>query len=268
MAALYRTLLLGIIASILIFTFFPQIDLATTRLFYTAGEGFPLSRLGWVDGVRRLHMSMAWAVGGGALVLWLALGLQNWRRNPFSDLMIWLQDKGGRPGARLFNALRGAGHLLARSGLLDLAPRRVFYVLICLLVGPGLLVNVVLKDHWGRARPSQVTEFGGTRTFTPALSLSDQCPRNCSFVSGEVSLGFWWLSFAFAVPPGRRRQLLVGAALAMGAFIGGLRVAGGGHFLSDAIFSGLMTITVCAVLGELMGVQARAPAVRSARPTI
>jgi hypothetical protein len=63
MAALYRSLLLGILASILIFTFFPQIDLATTRLFHAAGEGFPLARLGWVDAARRLHMSLAWAAG-------------------------------------------------------------------------------------------------------------------------------------------------------------------------------------------------------------
>ena len=268
MAALYRTLLLGIIASILIFTFFPQIDLATTRLFYTAGEGFPLSRMGWVDGVRRLHMSAAWTAGIVALILWIVLVLKNRRQNPFSASMIWLQDSGGVPGARLHRAIRKTGHLLARTGLLDIAPRRVAYVLVCLLVGPGLLVNVVLKDQWGRARPSQVTEFGGTRTFTPALSLSDQCPRNCSFVSGEASLGFWWLAFGFLAAPGRRRRLVVAAGLGMGTFMGVLRVAGGGHFLSDAIFAGLLTITVCAILAELMAIQAGTPDTRPARPPV
>jgi len=268
MAALYRSLLLGILASILIFTFFPQIDLATTRLFHAAGEGFPLARLGWVDAARRLHMSLAWAAGLGALVLWIGLVLKNRRRHPFSGAMIWLQDKGGRLGIRFHDIIQGAGQLLARTGLLDLAPRRVGYVLACLLVGPGLLVNVVLKDHWGRARPSQVTEFGGARTFTPALSLSDQCPRNCSFVSGEVSLGFWWLSFAFATAAGRRRRLVVTAALTMGTFMGVLRVGGGGHFLSDAVFAGLLTITVCAVLADLMRIQHPSPAVRPARPAV
>ena len=268
MAALYRTLLLGIIASILIFTLFPQIDLATTRLFYTAGEGFALSRLGWVDGVRRLHMSLAWAAGIVALVLWLGLVLKSRRLNPFSAPMIWLQDSGGAPGAWVHRMIGRAGDLLARTGLLDLAPRRVIYVLVCLLVGPGLLANVVLKDHWGRARPSQVTEFGGTRTFTPALSLSDQCPRNCSFVSGEASLGFWWLAFGFLAAPGRRRRLVVAAGLGMGTFMGVLRVAGGGHFLSDAIFAGLLTITVCAILAELMAIQAGTPDTRPARPPV
>jgi lipid A 4'-phosphatase len=211
-------------------------------------------------------MSLAWVVGLAALFLWLGLLLRRLRHHPLQGVTIWLQDKGGRPGAWIYGALTGAGTLLSRSGVRDLAPRRVIYVLVCLLVGPGLLVNVVLKEHWGRARPSQVTEFGGARTFTPALTISDQCPRNCSFVSGEVSLGFWWLCFAFAARPGRRRYLVAGA-LAMGTLMGVLRVGAGGHFLSDAIFAALLTIAVCALLRDLMAIDAAAPAVgQGSRP--
>lgn len=266
MAMLYRTLLLCFLAALLVFTIFPEIDLATAGLFYEPGKGFPISRLGWVEGLRDVHMVLAWVVGLASLFLWLGLMLRGWRRRPLQRALAWLQDKGGRPGAWVFGRLAGAGNLLARGGVMDLAPRRVIYVLVCLIVGPGLLTNVVLKEHWGRARPSQVTEFGGARTFTPALIITDQCPRNCSFVSGEVSLGFWWLSFAFAARPGRRRILIAGA-LAMGTTMVVLRVAAGGHFLSDAIFAALLTIAVCALLRNLMAIEAAAPAVSvDARP--
>lgn len=41
--------------------------------------------------------------------------------------------------------------------------RAAIFLLISLALGPGLLVNTVFKDHWGRARPSQIVEFGGPR---------------------------------------------------------------------------------------------------------
>jgi lipid A 4'-phosphatase len=262
MAAIYRAILVGVLVSILVFTFFPGIDVETTRLFYRPGEGFPLSELGWVDAVRRLHMRLAWAVGIAALILWIGLLLRA-RRQPVG-IMIWLQDQGGPAGRRIHGWLATAGRLLARWGVLDLPPRKALYVLLCLLLGPGLLVNVVLKDNWGRARPSQTVEFGGTQAYSPPFTRSDQCVRNCSFVSGEVSLGFWWLAFAFAAP-GRYRTGLAAVAIATGTFFGLIRVAEGGHFLSDAVMSALLTAAVCALLRDLMALD-RAPPARAVGP--
>jgi lipid A 4'-phosphatase len=257
MAAIYRAILVGVLASILVFTFFPWIDVETTRLFYRPGEGFPLSELGWVDTVRRIHMRLAWAAGIAALVLWIGLALRARRRD--LGLMIWLQDRGGAAGRRAHLWLAAAGRLLARWGVLDLPPRKALYVLLCLLLGPGLLVNVVLKDNWGRARPSQTIEFGGTQAYSPPFTRSDQCVRNCSFVSGEVSLGFWWLSFAFAAPR-RHRAGLAAAAIALGTVFGLIRVAEGGHFLSDAVMSALLTAAVCALLRDVMALDRAPPA--------
>src|SRR6478672_12010674 len=45
-------------------------------------------------------------------------------------------------------------------------PLRVFPV-PTLVLGPGLLVNGVLKEHWARPRPGAVVEFGGTLPFMP-----------------------------------------------------------------------------------------------------
>ncbi|WP_308874953.1 hypothetical protein [Thiothrix subterranea] len=41
------------------------------------------------------------------------------------------------------------------------------YVLLVFLSGPGLLVNTVFKDHWGRPRPVQVAELGGQERYVP-----------------------------------------------------------------------------------------------------
>jgi membrane-associated phospholipid phosphatase len=110
----------------------------------------------------------------------------------------------------------------------------------------------VLKDHWGRARPSQVTEFGGTKTFTPAPLPADQCERNCSFPAGHPAMGFYLLSMAFLVRDQRRRRWAEAAAIGAGAAIGVVRLAQGGHFLSDVVFAGLLVAAVSWVLHRLV----------------
>jgi len=130
--------------------------------------------------------------------------------------------------------------LRRRRSFGPLDARAVAFLLLSLALGPGLLVNTVLKDHWGRARPAQVTEFGGSQHFTPALIPTDQCVRNCSFPAGHPAIGFYLVSFAFLVRDPRRRRVAEGAAIAAGAVFGVARIAQGGHFLSDVVFSGLL----------------------------
>lgn len=109
------------------------------------------------------------------------------------------------------------------------------YLSLVLLLGPGLLVNGVLKNHWGRARPKQTILFGGNKTFTAAWIPSNQCKHNCSFTSGHASMGFYFLSFGYLFPRQRRRWLGIG--LGLGGFIGLARIAQGAHFISDVVFS-------------------------------
>lgn len=117
------------------------------------------------------------------------------------------------------------------------------YVVLTLTVGPGVVVNGVFKDNWGRARPSQIAEFGGTATYTPPFMVTDQCATNCSFVSGHGALGFWLVTLAFLVPaPWRGRAIL--AALACGTLVAVVRIMQGGHFLSDTLYSAAVTILV------------------------
>jgi membrane-associated PAP2 superfamily phosphatase len=125
----------------------------------------------------------------------------------------------------------------------------VLFLIGTLAVGPGLLTNTLLKDHWGRARPIDVTEFGGTSRFTPWWDPRGDCPNNCSFVAGEPAGAFWTLAPAALAPP-QWRLLAYGAALAFGSAVGVLRIAGGGHFFTDVVFAGVfMYLVIWAAYG-------------------
>ena len=90
--------------------------------------------------------------------------------------------------------------LLPKSKLL-VPGRAVVFLVATLALGPGLLVNVVLKDHWGRSRPIDVTQFGGTDHYVRWWDPRGDCPNNCSFVSGDVAGAFWTIAPAALMPP-------------------------------------------------------------------
>ncbi len=130
------------------------------------------------------------------------------------------------------------------------APRRfpvsvrvVAFLALTLALGPGLLVNGVLKEHWSRPRPGEVVEFGGTLPFVPWWDPRGQCQQNCSFVSGETSQAAWAVAPALLVPGGLRLAAL-GAVGVFTAVVGGLRLAFGGHFASDVLLAVLLTLAV------------------------
>jgi len=123
-------------------------------------------------------------------------------------------------------------------------------LLVVLAIGPGLVVNGILKEHWGRARPRDVTEFGGDRRFTPAFVISDQCERNCSFTAGHPSAGFALAALGYAYASRRKRWQVIAAATGFGLIVGLARVAAGGHFLSDVLFSGVIVIGLTLLLGN------------------
>ncbi len=144
-------------------------------------------------------------------------------------------------GALLFSiALWTAGRAL-KQYIWSLTGRKILYLILTLALGPGLIVESVLKVYVGRARPRDIMAFGGQDVFTPALWLSDACTRNCSFVSGHAALAFWTTAFAFLVPKESRAVVFV-SGLALGALMGITRMAEGAHFLSDVVFSGIIVV--------------------------
>lgn len=120
-------------------------------------------------------------------------------------------------------------------------------VLATLLLGPLLAVNLFFKEVFGRVRPRDIEAFGGTLNFTLPGDIAGQCLSNCSFVSGEASVGGWFLVCGLLFPPQYRRRAYVGLFV-LGIFMALLRVTFGAHFLSDVLLGYIIPIIVCALL--------------------
>jgi len=193
-----RPLLVSAIAFAILFLAFPGIDLWANGLFYDPGRGFLLSGNPLFD---FLHDHVG-------IIVWVLM---------VGSLFVWLPDRLGIVPKPLKRWRRAA-----------------LFVMLVVVAGPGLMVNAVFKDHWGRARPSQVMEFGGSAEFTPAWVVSNQCEKNCSFVCGDASVGFSLLALVFV---SRRPRLWLGIGLLTGGILGFMRMGQGGHFFSDVIFS-------------------------------
>lgn len=206
--AIYAGLLAG---AVVLFLFAPQVDLVTSRWFYVPGHGFVWGEWQPVIYLYQAVPWITWAVLAiaAAGALWLFL----------SDRPLWRLDR-----------------------------KALVFVVVAIGLGPGLLANTLLKDHWGRARPAQIEAFGGARQFTAAPLPAAECASNCSFVSGHAALGFSLVAFAFLLPRGRSRTAAIAAALGLGTVIGLGRIVQGAHFLSDVVFAGFLAYGTAALL--------------------
>ena len=113
--------------------------------------------------------------------------------------------------------------------------KSVLFLILCFALGPGLLVNVVLKNHWGRPRPVAITQFGGELVYQKPWVISSQCITNCSFVAGDPSTAFAFFALVVLIRKKFWRNLIFGLCMANWVFFASLRIAAGGHFLSDVL---------------------------------
>ncbi len=215
MEAVLRRLAIALIAFFLTFAatlFYPAIDLRVSRLFYTPGAGFL-----WANNpvLQFLHHAAVFVPLGIAVFLVVALIIALCRRNSF----------------------------------LMLTARSWAFLLLALILIPGMIVNVGFKDHWGRARPREVQEFGGAEVFSPAYLPQPNARRNGSFVSGDPATGFTLLAVGFVVTPRSSRRWFL-AAIITGFTLGLMRIVMGGHFLSDV----LATATICPIAVSVLAV--------------
>ena len=139
---------------------------------------------------------------------------------------------------------------LPRTRLL-VSGRAIIFLAATLALGPGLAVNVVLKEHWSRSRPIDVAQFGGEERFVAWWDPRGNCPTNCSFVTGDGSGAFWTLAPA-SLAPAPWRPLAYGAALTFGASIGLMRMSFGGHFFTDVAFAGIITFLIIWLMHGLL----------------
>ncbi len=116
---------------------------------------------------------------------------------------------------------------------------------LSLFIGSLVITHSLLKECWGRPRPRQIEEFGGTQGFRafyePLFSNAPEPSK--SFPSGHSTCGFYFFCLYFI---GRRYQAkyLARFGLLLGFAFGGLlsvaRIAQGGHFISDAYIAALI----------------------------
>ena len=183
----------------------------------------------------------------------------------FFDWQSMLFTTGGQPweqhsrdAARLIIAATAAVPGVAVFAKLVLPRRRMFvggrtalFMLLTLAIGPGIVANLVLKDHWHRARPIDVLNFGGNDRFTPWWDPRGTCPNNCSFIAGEPSGAFWTMAAAAVAPP-QWQIAAYSAAVTFGVALGILRMAAGGHFFTDVVFAGIFMYLVLWTLHGLI----------------
>lgn len=129
-------------------------------------------------------------------------------------------------------------------------------IILTMAVGEGFIVHAVLKDHWGRPRPKQVEQFGGQQEFRPYYkpNFFNQPEPSKSFVCGHCGMGFFFLVFTVL---GLRYQnkWMIGCGLAAGIGLGSVmgiaRIAQGGHFLTDVLWSAYV-IWLTAVVSDYL----------------
>lgn len=194
-----------LIASLLL-SQLPGIDIGISRVFFD--NGFALKSQWWQE----------WLHHGTSYFLWLSMA---------AVVAIYVVNR------------------LSKRTLCGVDGKKVCYLLLVLIVGAGLIVNVVLKDEFGRARPRDIEEFGGSKHFTPAFVVSQECDTNCSFSSGDAAGAFFSLALAMALS--RRRAMFV-AGVGFGSLVSFSRVASGAHFFSDTVVSFFVMLVVADVL--------------------
>jgi len=210
----------------IVFGIWPGLDLWVSGLFFASKTGFD----GFASGT------------------WNQLRLAIWRVSEIVLALSTLAYLAQRIAP--FPLLRATRHLMGFAAALY-------------LLGPGLLVDVLLKPLWGRARPAQVTDFGGSLAFTPPHVLSHQCTSNCSFVAGEMAGAVALAVVLFLVVDrmkGRitlsQQRIAQGLILLVPLFVGVQRIAAGRHFLSDVLLSTIFVL-LCAVLLKVLILQRR-----------
>jgi lipid A 4'-phosphatase len=88
-----------------------------------------------------------------------------------------------------------------------------------------------------------VAELGGTHAYVHWWDRRGSCQNNCSFASGEAAAAAWMFGPAVLVPPHWRAAAMAGAA-AFTVTMSALRIAAGGHFLTDVLFGALIALVV------------------------
>ncbi|MGR0482397.1 MAG: phosphatase PAP2 family protein [Candidatus Electronema sp. V4] len=134
--------------------------------------------------------------------------------------------------------------------------RPALFILLFIAIGPGLTVNILLKEQIGRARPREIVEFGGRHQFTQFWQTGD-AGGNSSFPSGHAAIAFFTIAPWFTLR-GRHKKTaaaFLGMGLIFGVLVGIARILQGGHFASDILWAGGLLYLIGGGLALVMGLE-------------
>jgi lipid A 4'-phosphatase len=118
--------------------------------------------------------------------------------------------------------------------------KSAFFAILLMILGPGLVVNAIFKNNWGRPRPEDCKVFNGQFQYTKVWSTGDDNQINGSFPAGHPSVGFFlfFLFFIYRSSKKKRAYAFLLLALLYGGLLGAARIIQGGHFTSDVLWCG------------------------------
>lgn len=156
--------------------------------------------------------------------------------------------------------------------------KKTLFCVLVMVLAPGLIVNGLFKPTWGRPRPHEIKQFGGTEVFVPVLTPGER--KSCdaddlddagkmlavigiekqryeSFPSGHTSAAFYMIVLYFIARHNKWRWYLLLLGIGYGFLMGVSRIATGHHFLSDILWSGVIVWLTASVLDNILNKKRR-----------
>ena len=204
-----------------VFGLWPDLDLAVAHRFYDGG-GF-IGRDGLARFGRDVFRVTPFVVLAAYAALWLARRAGRWRG--------W-----------------------APSG------RAMIFLIATIAIGPGVVVNLSLKDHWHRPRPypDPGVQRQGRRSC-PGTTIGANARRTARSSRARRRPDSGW-SRRRASCRRRPADPAIVAAFAFGVGASLLRMAFGGHYLSDVLLGGLVTLIIIEIARMLIWPRGEDPA--------
>jgi len=118
---------------------------------------------------------------------------------------------------------------------------RSLFVILLMIIAPGLIVNSIFKESWGRPRPRECVEFRGKSQFEKVWTPNFNNHGGESFPSGHASVGFFMFFPFFLYRAYRKKKkaiLWLFIGLVYGSLMSYARMFQGGHFASDCLWAG------------------------------